>query len=86
MQGVIMGLFWAAAGVGDFTAISVPYIFSYISDIWQSPDFINCNHLDYIFYSLAVLLFIFTIIFALVGRNCDLGLNQIGRASCRERV
>lgn len=77
MQGVIMGLYWAASGIGDFIAISLPYIFHGVGGIWEDPMFINCNRLDYYLFIIAGFLFFFVIVFYIVVKCVDLGVNKV---------
>lgn len=77
MQGVVMGLFWFCAGIGNFIGVCLPYIFSHIYGIWQNSVYINCDRLDIFFYTLAVLLFLFSLVFILLAKHTDLGLTNV---------
>lgn len=77
MQGVIMGMYWASAGIGDFIAVSLPYIFHGIDGIWDDTMYINCNRLDLYLFIVAGFLFISAIIFYIVVKCVDLGLNKV---------
>lgn len=77
MQGIIMGLYWAAAGIGDFIAVSLPYIFHDIGGIWKDTMFINCNRLDLYLFIIAGFLFLFVIVFYVVVKCVDLGVDKV---------
>jgi len=46
-----------------------------VCDGWYSLD-INCTRLDYYFYGLSVLLAIYSVVFVIISKSCNL---QIGR-------
>lgn len=77
MQGIVMGLFWFCAGVGNFIGAALPYLFSDIWAIWKNSIYINCDRLDLFFYILAVFLLFFSIVFVLIAKYTDLGLTNV---------
>ena len=76
MQGVVMGLFWFAAGIGTFIGVALPYLFENLY-IWQDQTFINCDRLDLFFYILALFLFVYSCVFICIAKYSDLRLTNV---------
>ena len=77
MQGVVMGLFWFAAGIGNFIGVALPYLFGDILYIWNDPIYINCDRLDLFFFFLAMFLFVYSCIFICIAKYADLRLTNV---------
>ena len=78
MQGIVIGLFWLSAGIGDFLSIALPNIFQAIyidgQSLWPNKLFINCDRLDTYFFTLSIFVFVCSIFFIAIVKNCDLHL------------
>ena len=76
MQGIVMGLFWFSAGIGNFIGVSLPYVFKNFLDIWKDETFINCDRLDLFFYFLAMFLLVYSGLFIFIVKKTDLKLTS----------
>lgn len=65
MQGVSIGLFYLVEGIAHLLSIALPYIYGKIPGLWRDSIYLNCDHLDYIFFALGSLLSLYVIGFSI---------------------